>query len=74
MYDFRGPYYQTIPMRKIFAKTKKPLQISAHTDGGPRSQVCACKTLRSAPINIERKLIRRGRLCLNVWIILRLDR
>ena len=29
--------------------------ISAHTDGGPRSRVCARETLRSAPHRRERK-------------------
>ena len=29
--------------------------ISAHADGGPRSQVCARETLRSAPHRDERK-------------------
>ena len=33
----------------------KSLQISAHTDGGPRSRVCARETLRSAPHRHERK-------------------
>ena len=30
-------------------KSQKQLKISAHADGGPRSKVCARKTLRSAP-------------------------
>ena len=31
------------------------IKISASTDGGPPSQVCACETLRSAPHRHERK-------------------
>ena len=33
----------------------KNIIISAHDDGGPRSRVCACKTIRSAPQQCERK-------------------
>jgi hypothetical protein len=31
------------------------MKISAHADGGPRSRVCACETLRSAPHRREQK-------------------
>ena len=32
-------------------KGEREKEISASTDGGPRSRVCARETLRSAPIN-----------------------
>jgi hypothetical protein len=40
----------------------KPLKISAHADGGPRSRVCARETLLSAPHQRERKFF-RARVC-----------
>ena len=48
--------------------------ISASADGGPRSQVCASKTLRSTPIDTSRNFSAHmsggvGRICLTVFLI-----
>ena len=37
-------------------KGEREKEISASTDGGPRSRVCARETLRSAPINTRGNL------------------
>ena len=56
--SFRNMFHVCVPQKNftltINKKSKMYLKTSAHADGGLRSQVCACKTLRSAPIDMSR--------------------
>ena len=49
-----------ISIKKFFMSKRK--KNSAHADGGPRSRVCARRTLRSAPHRRERKFF-GARVC-----------